>query len=103
MNEPVAVFPPLTPEAAALEPKEPRREPELPVPRAPAGIVVELTPEGRATLEAHALLVAVLVPCEYFVWAVPRMVKLFVLAEDAAGSNDQNRRLDTVYATEFVQ
>lgn len=96
-NDPVAVFPPETPELPAEVPNVPR--PVI----GDAGDAVELTDVGTATFEAYAVPVAVLVAIEYFVWFVPKIVNEFVSALEAAGLNCQNFRFDTVNATEFVQ
>lgn len=95
-NEPVAVFPPDTPELPAEVPNVPR--PVI----GDAGEPVELVLVGTATLDAYAVPVAVLVAIEYFVWFVPKMVKTVVSADDAAGFHCQNFKFETVNATELV-
>lgn len=57
---------------------------------------------GTATFEAYAVPVAVDVAIEYEPLVLPKIVNDAVLAEDAAGSNCQNFKLDTVYATPLV-
>jgi len=91
------VFPPLTPELPAEEPKVPR--PVI----GETGEPVDDVDVGTATLEAHAVAVDVAEAIEYLVELVPKIVKEAVLADEAAGSNCQNFRLETVYATVFVQ
>ena len=92
--------------AAALScrPKKFWITPELPavVPNVPnpvigeAGEPVELALVGTATFEAYAVPVAVPVAIEYAVCEVPYTVNDAVLADDAAGLNCQNLKLDTV-------
>lgn len=89
-NEPVAVFPPLTPELPADEPNVPR--PVI----GDAGEPVDEVDVGTATFEAYAVPVAVLVAIEYFVWLVPNTVNDAVLADEAAGSNCQTFKFETV-------
>lgn len=96
-NDPVAVFPPLTPELPADEPNVPK--PVI----GETGEPVDEVDVGTATLEAYAVAVAVADATEYFVWLVPKIVNDAVLADEAAGSNCQNFKLETVYATVFVQ
>jgi hypothetical protein len=88
---------PFTPEPAPDVAYDPR-----PVIGAPGDPVLDVE-VGTATFEAYAVPVAVEVAIEYEPLVLPKMVNDAVLAEDAAGSNCQNFKLETVYATPFVK